>query len=233
VAEVTAENHATALRVFTEGAVAFGGRYLERVRRLAAFARRRWLVEHGVPLQTDSGAWLAGACLAAARLLDDESLGRDALALVERVCLATYRPGRGVAHFGAANAPRLLTDHVALITALLDAHEATGQAPYSMLAEELGHRLIESFYDRDSAAMRDRVHDADDFGRLAEPAYPYRTNAHAARALVRLGAASGERHFAEVAAQVFARVAEGWREQELDAAACGIAALDLIHWPDR
>jgi uncharacterized protein YyaL (SSP411 family) len=233
VREITPDTHAAALHAFGEGTSAFGGRYLERVRRLAGHARQVWVVEPGAPLTTDSAASVSAACLLAARLLDDSALGRDALALLERVCLATYSPGRGVAHFNGPDSPRLLGDQVAAIGALLDAHEASGGSQYSMLAEELGHVVLDAFHDGDLGALRDRVHDGDDVGRLAEPAYPYRTNAYAVRSLSRLGAVSGERRFTAAALEVFAALQDGWSEHGLDAAACGIAALDLIDWPDR
>ena len=230
VAEVTAENQAAAIRAFAEGSAALGGRYTGALRRASDFARRTWLLPPGERLQTDSGAALAAACLAAARVLDDAELGRAALALLERVALATYQPGRHVRHFADPAAPVLLADHVATVAALLDAHDATGQVAYSMLAEEIGHLLVGGFFDPARSAFRDRLHGAGDLGRLAEPAYPYRLNALAAQSLGRLATASGDNAAAEIASRVLGRTAAGWRERGLDAASCGIAVLDLIDW---
>lgn len=247
VRELTAENQAAAIRAFAEGSVRLDGRYVGALRRASDFARQAWFEEvgrtshlarrtshlaHGPALQTDSGADLAGACLAAARVLDDPELGRASLALLERIALETYQPGRGVRHFDDPSAPVLLADHVATVSALLDAHDATGELPYSMLAEELGRHLIAAFFDEERAAFRDRVHDAHDVGRLSEPAYPYRLNARAAQALGRLGAASSDPALREMAGRVLTWTAAGWREHGLDAASCGIAALDLIDWPN-
>jgi hypothetical protein len=230
VPEVTPESQATAIRLFADAFVRLDERYAEPLRRAVRFAERTWLSPSGPPLPTDSGADLAGACLAAARHLDEAPLGHAALALLERVSLATYRPGGGVRHSDASDAPFMLSDHLALIAALFGAEEATGQVPYLMLAEELGHRVLEAFFDERAEALRDRVHDGDDRGRLSEPLYPYRLNARGAGLLARLAKASGEPRFASAATRLLDRVAPHWRGQGLDAAACGIAWLDLIDW---
>lgn len=224
--ELCAESHVAALRAFVEGAVAGdGNRHIGRVRRIAEFAASRWLAGEGERLVTDVAAELAAACLSAARVLDDGALGQRAIAAMERAILATYRPGRGVAHFEGAGAPVLLSDHVSAIRALLDAHEATGAVPYSMLAEELGHFLVRSLFDERASSFRDRLHADGDLGRLAEPLYPFRQNALAAAALQRLASVSGEPAFAEASARTLAWCASRWRAHGLDAAACGLAAL--------
>jgi hypothetical protein len=228
VPEATPESHSSAIRLLTEGSFCFDGRYAGPLRSAISFARRTWLGGADQSLTTERGADLASACLAAARFLEDPSLGRSALALLERVSLGTYRPGAGVRHSTAADAPSLVSDHIATIAALLDAHDATGELPYAMLGEELGHRMLDAFLDEEAGALRDRVHDADDVGRLSEPLYPYAANARAAHALDRLAVVSGDPLFAESAARLLGWAGARWREQGLDAASCGIAALHLI-----
>jgi uncharacterized protein YyaL (SSP411 family) len=228
VPEVTAESQAGFIRLLAEASLRLDGRYAGQLTRAVAFAERTWLSLDGTPLPTDRGADLAAACLAAARYLDRAPLGRAALALLERVVLATYRPGRGVRHFDGADAPSMLSDHLAAIAALLDARDATAEVPYSMLAEELGHRVLDAFFDDEASALRDRVHDNDDVGRLSEPLYPYRLNANGVGSLARLAKVSGEPRFAAAATRLFDRVAPHWCTQGLDAASCGIACLDLI-----
>jgi uncharacterized protein YyaL (SSP411 family) len=225
VEEITSDVHASALRGFGEAVRCGEARYTDRLRLIAGVVGRTWL-EGAAELPTDAGAELAAASLAAAAVLGDGDLGVAALGWLERVALATYHPGSGVRHTAAASAPGFASDHIALILALLDAHELSGQLPYSMLAEELGHHLIGVFFDERAGAIRDRVHGPDDVARLTEHAYPFRWNARAAGALRRLAAASGDPRFAEGSARLFGWCAARWEEHGLDAATLG------LYWPN-
>jgi uncharacterized protein len=235
--ECDAGTQAGGLRVFAEAHAALGhARYGARARALAEHARVLWRPSSsghadGRPpacRATDLLAELVSAGLCAAAVLSDRALAREALSTLERVSLATYRPGHGVTHADEPGSPQLLADHVQLIAALLEAQTVTGDLPYAMLAEELGWFVVSSFAGPARGPLRDRVHASDDVGRLAEPWHPFRANALAAAVLARLAAASGEAAFDEVAAGALAWAAARWRAQDLDAAACGLAALDLI-----
>ena len=114
------------------------------------------------------------------------------------------------------------------VLALLDAQDITGELPYAMMAEELGWFAIAAFADPGSGALRDRVHRDDDAGRLTEPHYPFRANALGAIAWARLASSSGDARFADVAARALTWATARWRVLGPDAAACGLAALDLI-----
>jgi uncharacterized protein YyaL (SSP411 family) len=236
VVERDAATQAAILRVLAEGLeLGDDGSWREALNRLAACVGRRWLPrdDAGGPAYTDAVADLAGAALVSAAALDDRALARRALSALEDVALATYRPGHGVSHATGPGAPRLLADHVSVIRTLLDTHELTGELPYSMLAEELGWFVLQNFGDERAGAFVDRMASADpddDLGRLSEPWYPFRTNALAAHVLACLSRTSGEAEFAEAAATAFAWCASRWRAHGLDAASCGIAALDLIDW---
>jgi hypothetical protein len=235
VPERDAATQAAALRVYAEGCASIADdRWRQDARRLAGCVANRWLPrDPGRAAYTDTTADLAGAALLCAAALEDFDLARQALFSLENDALGTYRPGHGVAHSPAEGAPHLLSDHVCVIRALLDTHELTGELPYSMLAEELGWLLLRRFADADAGAFRDRVHpdDArDDAGRLAEPWHPFRTNALAAHVLARLSTVSGEPEFAAAAVAALTWSAGRWRAHGLDAASCGIAALDLIDW---
>ncbi len=222
--EITIETQASALRSFAEAASSVDRRYCSVLRNIAQFATTSWLVS-GAPVTTDAGAELAEGCLAAAAALEDRQLGLETLAWLERVALATYRPGAGVTHADLPGTPAFASDHVALIVTLLDAHELTDQLPYAMLAEELGHHLVRAFDDEDAFALRDRVHQPDDVARLAERLYPFRWNARAAGALWRLAETSGEPRFSEVASRILAWAAARWEAQGLDAASLALAIL--------
>ncbi|MCA1564037.1 MAG: DUF255 domain-containing protein, partial [Acidobacteria bacterium] len=105
-----------------------------------------------------------GAYFRAAELLDDESLRDFAITSLERVVLATYKPGGGVAHCfepqprdpGERQVRGLLADQVLMAGALLDAHTATGNVVYSMMAEELMRYCERVMWDPERGGFFDR-----------------------------------------------------------------------------
>ena len=129
-------------------------------------------------------------CSAASKTLADADLGREAIEQLERVLLASYRPGRGISPLRrwGARVPGLLTDYVSMIHAILDAHEAADSEPYTMMAEELAHHVLRTMWDERSGACVDRAHEADEVGLLRE-------SPHAVRRQLR----GGVRAFARVA----------------------------------
>ena len=102
----------------------------------------------------DSNAAMVSAALHAARTFDDDGLRDFALKSFERVLLACYKPGAGVAHsFGQHVGVRgLLADQFAMASASLDAFEATGNIVYEMMAEELAHYAVRTMWDGPAAS---------------------------------------------------------------------------------
>lgn len=191
------DTNAALLRVFAEAAIVFGrGVDYERCARIARFITTTLRAEAGgyvgslgdTVLYADGNASAAAALLAAATVLGDDALGREALGSFERVLLLCYRPGLGLAHYydGAPHVRGLLVDHVAGIAALLDAHDASGSEPYRMMAEELSHLVIRDFADAEGGGFYDRVAAPDDVGLLRTRRKPF-SNAEAAMALDRAG----------------------------------------------
>jgi hypothetical protein len=146
---------------------------------------------------TDSNAMTASAMLHAARVFDDEALGTRALDALERVLLSSYKPGQGVAH-SAAGVRGLLTDHVTMAAANLDAWESTGNIVYRMMAEELMHFAIRTMGDEAAGGFFDRAGgDEDgDRGLLSVRMKPFVLNCEAARVLRRLAEAVNDPDFA-------------------------------------
>src|SRR4051794_14905449 len=191
------ETNAALLGAYAHAALAFQRPAdLDRCRRIAAFITGPLRADTGGYYGSDSdrilymhaNAAAAGALIAAASALDDSALAQEALASFERVLLLCYKPGLGVAHYfdGAARVRGLLSDHLATINALLDAHEVSGGEPYRMMAEELAHLAIRDMWDRTGGGFHDRAGAADDIGLLRTRRKPFAENADAARALVRL-----------------------------------------------
>ena len=108
--------------------------------------------------------------------------------------------------------PGLLTDYVAMIHAVLDAHEAADIEPYAMMAEELAHHVLRTMWDERSGACVDRAHEADEVGLLRDRRTPFVANCEAARAFARVAAHLHGRGFAsraEETARAMAPLAAG------------------------
>ncbi len=138
------------------GTVASNERWFARAVDLVHFIERKLIAANGAWRFTetaapgrqfsDANAVTASAMLHAARVFDDEALGKRAIEALERVLLSSYKPGAGVAH-SATGVRGLLTDHVAMATANLDAWESTGNIVYRMMAEELMHFAVRTMWD--------------------------------------------------------------------------------------
>ncbi len=181
-------------------------------------------------LFTDLNAQAAAAWLYAGAALDDTTLSRHALASIERVLLATYRPGHGVAHF-VTDGPEvrgLLTDQVHAAAALIDLDEATANDTYGMLAEELMRTAIRTLWDDARGGFRDRPLDTPDaIGLLADPVFPLPLNCLAARVLVRLADRTGQIDLEQYARAALASQTDVYRRLGVGGAPYALAVLDL------
>jgi uncharacterized protein YyaL (SSP411 family) len=151
---------------------------------------------------TDANAVAVSATLRAAALFADDALRDFALKSLERVLLAAYKPGGGVAHYldGGAQVRGLLTDQVAMGAALLDAFDTTGNVVYEMMAEELAHYALRELWDEAAGLFADRAAAPEgDVGLMRLPLRPFVANCDAAAMLARLAARSGESDFGRIA----------------------------------
>jgi uncharacterized protein len=190
-AEKLLETNALLLRAYVEAAALFERSIdRERAAAIAGFITTALRSDQGGyygsdadrVLYADANATAVAALLLAATVLQDPALGREALTSLERVVLACYKPGFGVAHYfdGAAHVRGLLVDHVSMIAALLDAHDLSDQEPYRMMAEELAHYMVREMWDADSGGFFDRAGMADDVGLLRTRRKPFLANTDAA-----------------------------------------------------
>ena len=155
---------------------------------------------------SDANAAMVSAALRASTAFEDGKLRETALRALESVLLATYKPGHGIAHWGGG-VRGLLSDHVAMITAHLDAFEITGDEVYQMMAQELAQFMARimtlpggGFADR--AAMEGEELS----GLLARPLRPFVLNCDAAYALVRMSRASHDTQWLDHASRALASV---------------------------
>ncbi len=170
----------------------------------------------GRVLYADSNAVMSSAALHAARVFDDVGLRDFALKSFERVLLACYKPGAGVAHSfdGKPGVRGLLVDQLTMAAASLDAFELTGNVVYRMMAEELVHYAVRLMWDDLEGGFFDRA------AVLSEPAIglmrrrlkPFAANCDASVTLRRLAEASGDPQFTALADRTIASMTPLARE---------------------
>lgn len=222
--EKTLEVNAQLLRLYTDAAEAFGrarfgARALDVVGFLQAVLAHRddggWYASlrgdghMDRTLFSDANASAVSAMLRAAAVFADDAVRDVAIKSLERMLLATYRPGAGVAHYvdDGAHVRGLLADQVAMAAALLDAFDATGNVVYEMMAEELAHFAVRELWDEASGLFADRAAGDGEIGLMRRRLTPFVLNCEAAAMLVRLAAASGEPEFARVGRAAIAALA--------------------------
>ncbi len=170
----------------------------------------------GRVLYADWNAAMASAALHAARVFDDDGLRDFALKSFERVLLACYKPGFGVAHSpGHAGVRGLLADQFAMAAASLDAFEVTGNVVYEMMAEELAHYAVRTMWDESDGGFFDRATEATEtgVGLMRRPLKPFAVNCDLSRTLRRLAETSGDHEFTAFADRTVAAMAPLAAEQ--------------------
>ncbi len=177
-------------------------------------------------MYVDKNAMMAGAFIRAAALFDDIWLRDFALKSLEAVIVPSYKPGAGVGHIAAANdgdegARGFLTDQIHVASALIWAHAATGQLPYSMLAAEVIQFAIRTMWDEVEGSFRDRVA-ADD------PVVPFELNCHAACVLDRLGVLTGDETYQHRARTILDALAPDYLGHDLFGAPYAVAAREIL-----
>jgi uncharacterized protein YyaL (SSP411 family) len=179
----------------------------------------------------DSSAAMIAAYLRAAEMLGDPSLRDVALRNLDEMLLAGYRPGAGVAHVIAPEADvwGLLTDQVRVVEALLRAHMATDQLPYSMLAAEVMEYTINAMWDEEQGGLLDRARSRPDSepGLLGNKFRPFVANCDAARMLFRLSLVTGKQTYLNAATKMLASLSAAYREDALVGASYGLAVREI------
>jgi uncharacterized protein YyaL (SSP411 family) len=156
-------------------------------------------------------AAMVSATLRAAELLDDTALGEFALKSLERIVVACYSPGAGIAHCldGRPSVRGLLDDQISMAAAHLDAHAATGNIVYEMMAQELAHYAVRTMWDEQHGGFFDRSvpEAAERVGLMRERLKPFVANCEAARVLKRLAGIKGDHNFGDQAEATLAVMA--------------------------
>ena len=176
-------------------------------------------------MYVDKNAMMVGAFIRAAALFDDVWLRDFALKSLEAAIVPAYTPGGGVAHVTGANGVHgvrgLLTDQVHVAAALIWAHAATGQLPYSMLAAEVLQFAIRTMWDEAAGSFRDRVDTHD-------PIVPFELNCHAACVLDRLGVLTSDPAYQDRARTILHSLATEFHEQDLFGAPYALSVREVF-----
>jgi hypothetical protein len=176
-------------------------------------------------MYVDKNAMMAGAFIRAAALFDDIWLRDFALKSLEAVIVPAYKPGEGVAHLTGPNGGHgvrgLLSDQIHVASALIWAHAATGQLPYSMLAAEVLQFAIRTMWDEAAGSFRDRA-DVDD------PVMPFELNCHAACVLDRLSVLTGDAAYQDRGRTILESLAADYKEHDLLGAPYAVAVREIF-----
>jgi uncharacterized protein YyaL (SSP411 family) len=176
-------------------------------------------------MYVDKNAMMVGAFIRAAALFDDVWLRDFALKSLEAAIVPAYTPGGGVGHVTGASGDDsvrgLLTDQIHVAAALIWAHAATGQLPYSMLAAEVLQFSIRTMWDEEAGSFRDRVDTRD-------PIVPFELNCHAACVLDRLGVLTGDAAYQDRARAILQSISAEYHEQDLFGAPYALAVREVF-----
>jgi uncharacterized protein YyaL (SSP411 family) len=176
-------------------------------------------------MYVDKNAMMAGAFIRAAALFDDIWLRDFALKSLETVIVPSYTPGNGVAHVASADGSHavrgLLTDQIHTASALIWAHAATGQLPYSMLAAEVLQFAIRTMWDDEAGCFRDRAVSED-------PVIPFEVNCHAACVLDRAAVLTGDPAYQDRARTILQSLAGEYAQHDLFGAPYAVAVREVL-----
>ena len=115
----------------------------------------------------------------------------------------------------------LLGDQVRVTSALIWAHLATGQLPYSMLTAELMQYAIRTMWDEDRSCFRDRAEDE-------APMWPFALNCEAACVLDRLATMTGDASYHDRAVMILGTFALEYQRHGIFAAPYALAIREVI-----
>ena len=168
----------------------------------------------------DRDAYVIASILDAAVAMGDSGAVGRARAALDTLLRRVYARGRAVRHVAGSGSPvrALLEDQVQVAWACLAAREATGEARYREIAEDLVRLLERDFADSGSAGYFDAAATDPTAPALAERTKPVLDdllpggNGWAGRVLLRLARVTGDVHYrrrAEVTFEAFAGASGG------------------------
>jgi uncharacterized protein YyaL (SSP411 family) len=177
----------------------------------------------------DANASAARALLRGAQVAGDAVLAEEGVLVLERVAVPAFARGEGLSHVLEPEpvVRGLLADQVATAWACLDAFDASGMRVYLDFAEELMRVVLQTHWDPDAGAFRDRAGPLVT-GAADLPLYPLATNGLASRVLAGLARRTEAPDLAGRARDVVGAIAPLLDTAGPDGAAVVLAAFDLL-----
>ena len=182
---------------------------------------------------TSLNAMVVSAYLEAAWVLNKPELGDVALRAVQPLLERSVE--RGLLRFysagGDAAIPALLTDFAHLITALVDAYDATLQQRYLDGAQGVAGQMVDIFYDDRSGGFFDIPAGSGSLGNLKLRLKPIGDNVAAVQALTRLFSSTFEQRYRELSESALRLFASTYGDYGESAAGYALAVHRFVHSP--
>jgi uncharacterized protein len=184
---------------------------------------------------TNWSANLASAFFAAADVLDDDALAANAMRALDGLA-ETMTDADGLTyHFivpgGEPSVRGLLTDQVAYLRALIDAHQWSGEPRFIDRARSLAD-AVEAHFRDERGAYADHAGREEVLGRVRIPNAPLDENGEAADALLRLAAITDEESYAAIARRLLSVFAKTYGRAGSFAAAYVLAVRRALDPPE-
>ncbi len=186
-------------------------------------------------LFVDQNAVAASALLSASRALEVPKWREDGLNLLGYLWEAARQSEGMMFHYidSAPAHPGFLADQVQMITALLDAHELTGEGRYLGMAQKLHHVIGGVLWDGEKGGYWDRPgnHPAEGFLKIRMKSFV--ENAISAIALIRLFHFTGEESYRRQSQETLSYLATVYLNFKHHAAPFAVALERWLFPPDR
>ncbi|HNS50828.1 MAG TPA: DUF255 domain-containing protein [Anaerolineae bacterium] len=181
---------------------------------------------------TERNAVIASAYLLASAVLNEPRCGDLAIRALEFVWNNSYREGLGMHHYfdTAPRVPGLLSDQVSMALAWLDAFEHFGREIYLQRAETLLRFAQNALRDSDGRYF-DTVAAPEAVGRLRRRTKPFRENALAAEACLRLHRLTGREEYRQSAQQTLEALVPSMPELGFQAARLALTLDRFLRKP--
>ena len=177
-------------------------------------------------------AMAASAYLAAYRAIGGEQLLELAQRVTEFLLGHCHRPKAGMCryHDGQPQLFGLLGDQAYMVRALLDLHEASGEAYYLNTAEEIAAFVCERL-SSERGGFRDRPSEADALGALRVETRPFIENSVMGGNLARMARLTGKQDYLELARSTLEAFAPDYADYGYFAASYALAVERVLQDP--
>lgn len=176
---------------------------------------------------------MVSALLKAALLLDRDDYEHWALQLLDGLIERCIDGQDGARHFFSEDhhAPSYLIDQCAMIQALLDAYEWTGDERYLEEGRALIDLTLIKYWDARAGCLRDRFQQEDDPSFMIDDLYPLKENAQIAESLIRAAFLLEKANYRDRAGEILSFFLSRFDPYRLHSAPYALAMDKWLHPP--